>query len=231
MKRVSFPVNHRSAVWPSTDVFNRMCSSPCFTSPVLFRFPLRISSATGVPTFLPAVFTFRVSAKSTMEKPCSYHCWLTLSGQACPELYQERRCLLTSCDADCVVSEWSEWSPCGAPCGGGQQTRQRHVLSVPVGEGEPCPDLVHSRSCNTFSCDGGCEVGQWREWGECSKPCEGGTKTRTRDVRPLEDGADCPPSSQTAPCNLHDCGEWRSESSSLHAVRSFERISVLRDPL
>ncbi|KAL8437124.1 hypothetical protein Efla_007095 [Eimeria flavescens] len=140
-------------------------------------------------------------------------------GQACPELHQERRCFLASCAADCAVSEWSDWSPCGAPCGGGQQTRQRHVLSVPVENGLECPTLVESRACNTFSCDGGCDVGQWGEWSECSKPCEGGTKTRTRSVKPLEDGADCPPSIQTAPCNLHDCAvdclasEWGAWST------------------
>ncbi|KAL8441527.1 hypothetical protein Emed_007553 [Eimeria media] len=140
-------------------------------------------------------------------------------GQACPELHQERRCFLASCAADCDVSEWSDWSPCGASCGGGQQTRLRHVLSVPVEGGLECPVLVESRACNTFSCDGGCDVGQWGEWSECSKPCEGGTKTRKRSVKPLEDGADCPPSVQTAPCNLHDCAvdclasEWGAWST------------------
>ncbi|KAL8453703.1 hypothetical protein Emag_001748 [Eimeria magna] len=133
-------------------------------------------------------------------------------GQACPELHQERRCFLASCAADCAVSEWSDWSPCGASCGGGQQTRLRHVLSVPVEGGLECPTLVESRICNAFSCDGGCDVGQWGEWSECSKPCEGGTKTRKRSVKPLEDGADCPPSIQTAPCNLHDCDPITSRS-------------------
>lgn len=160
-------------------------------------------------------------------------------GQACPELHQERRCLLASCSSDCIVSEWEEWSPCGASCGGGQQTRKRHVLSVPIEGGEECPVLVESRTCNTFSCDGGCDVGQWGEWSHCSKPCEGGTKTRTRIVKPLEDGADCPPSKQTAPCNLHDCavdclasewGSWSTCSASC-GVGTQRRIrDVLRAP-
>lgn len=149
--------------------------------------------------------------------------FLFFSGQACPEVHQERRCFIASCASDCIVSEWGEWSPCGASCGGGQQARQRSVLSVPVEGGEECPALIESRACNTFSCDGGCDVGPWGEWGPCSKPCEGGTKTRTRAVEPLEDGADCPPSTQTAPCNLHDCGEYPSRSfqSFLPSLRPF----------
>ena len=122
-------------------------------------------------------------------------------------MQQERRCYLSACASDCIVSEWTEWSACGASCGGGQQTRQRSVLSPPVEDGAACPQLLETRECNTFSCDGGCHVGEWGEWTECSKPCEGGSKTRTRTVRALEADTDCPPSTQTAPCNLHDCGK------------------------
>ncbi|CDJ47042.1 thrombospondin type 1 domain-containing protein, putative [Eimeria brunetti] len=104
-----------------------------------------------------------------------------------------------------VSAEWTEWSACGASCGGGQQTRQRSVLSPPVEDGEPCPELLETRECNTFSCDGGCHLGDWSEWTECSKPCEGGSKTRTRTVIAIEPDTDCPPSTQTAPCNLHEC--------------------------
>lgn len=68
---------------------------------------------------------------------------------------------------------------------------------------------MESRVCNDFPCDGGCAVGEWSEWSECSKLCGGGTRSRTRVVE-ASDSADttsCPPSEQSVPCNLHDCGE------------------------
>ncbi|KFG57279.1 sushi domain (scr repeat) domain protein [Toxoplasma gondii RUB] len=127
------------------------------------------------------------------------------NGQNCPETEQARVCMKDSCTTACVVSEWSEWGPCGASCGGGERTRKRSIVSPPVNGGALCPSLTEDEVCNDFSCDGGCEVGPWSDWSACTAPCGGGTKTRMREVRRKESGADCPPRRQEAVCNQHIC--------------------------
>ncbi|KAI3629423.1 hypothetical protein MIR68_012438 [Amoeboaphelidium protococcarum] len=57
------------------------------------------------------------------------------------------------CKQDCVVSEWSEFSECSAPCGSGTQTRTRSIIRFPFLGGEACPsDLQESKACNTAPC-------------------------------------------------------------------------------
>ncbi len=58
---------------------------------------------------------------------------------------------------DCKVSEWSQWSECSGPCGAGEQTRSRTILTVPANGGQECPELTESRGCTMdgASCDDG----------------------------------------------------------------------------
>ena len=52
-----------------------------------------------------------------------------------------------------------------------------------------------------------CKVGDWKPWGECSATCNGGTKTREREVvqEPENGGASCPALEETADCNTQGC--------------------------
>ncbi|GBP38925.1 Spondin-2 [Eumeta japonica] len=55
---------------------------------------------------------------------------------------------------DCLVSEWSEWSPCSTTCGTGQKYRYRTVVRYPVNRGRACPELVKKEKCGAKdSCD------------------------------------------------------------------------------
>lgn len=44
--------------------------------------------------------------------------------------------------ADCVVTQWSEWSE---TYGLGRSTRGRRILRYPENGGQPCPDLSQTR--------------------------------------------------------------------------------------
>lgn len=57
-------------------------------------------------------------------------------------------------NVDCVVSEWSGWSPCNGHCFSNEETpvmtRYRWVLTEPTGNGQKCPHLEESQPCNDW---------------------------------------------------------------------------------
>lgn len=84
----------------------------------------------------------------------------------------------------CSFSEWTEWSTCPVACGGGQQTRTRHMKGdrncIPLSRA----DLKEITGCNTDSCDqeSKCQLSSWSEWSNCSQPCGEGLTTRSRAI-------------------------------------------------
>ena len=55
-----------------------------------------------------------------------------------------------------------------------------------------------------------CEGG-WNDWGDCSKTCGGGTRTRTwnKTIEPRNNGAACP-ATQSQSCNTQSCGTCKA---------------------
>ncbi|OCT61032.1 thrombospondin type-1 domain-containing protein 7B isoform X2 [Xenopus laevis] len=77
------------------------------------------------------------------------------------------------CSQDCVISEWSDWSPCSHSCSAknteGKQSRIRSILANPGEGGKPCPPsqaLYEYRLCN----DHPCSTFYWEvtPWGTCT---------------------------------------------------------------
>ncbi|KAJ7409296.1 hypothetical protein BTVI_56877 [Pitangus sulphuratus] len=63
------------------------------------------------------------------------------------------------CAMDCVISEWSPWSPCSHSCSSknaeGAQSRSRSILALPAEGGKACPPdraLQEHRACNDHPC-------------------------------------------------------------------------------
>ncbi|XP_058277386.1 thrombospondin type-1 domain-containing protein 7B [Hirundo rustica] len=100
-----------------------------------------------------------------------------VSGEICeyfsPRPPAEQACLVP-CPRDCVVSQFSGWSPCGAACARGLQHRTRAVVAPPLYGGAPCPSLTESRACGAPACPLGEEEHTYSlrlgPWGECRLP-------------------------------------------------------------
>lgn len=128
-------------------------------------------------------------------------------GRACPELRQERYCNTKPCPVDCAVSAWSPWTNCTAPCGGGMQTRRRHIVQHADHGGQQCPDLVQARNCSSQPCTRHCVVTEWSAWGNCSVKCGGGLQFRSRSISApaTGSGSACPPLRDGRSCNTQPC--------------------------
>ncbi|XP_061210326.1 thrombospondin type-1 domain-containing protein 7B isoform X2 [Neopsephotus bourkii] len=80
--------------------------------------------------------------------------------QLCSELpYPEFVACEIPCAMDCVISEWSAWSPCSHSCSSknaeGSQSRSRSILALPAEGGKACPPdraLQEHRACNDHPC-------------------------------------------------------------------------------
>jgi len=110
------------------------------------------------------------------------------------------------CNAICSMRNWSEWSTCSKPCGGGKRTRQRDVIetatsdawwdtyvqhNTPLEGDGACGVPSEPEDCNMAPCPIFCEFGEWTsEWGawvndakSCTVSCGGGFASRRRDVK------------------------------------------------
>jgi len=89
-------------------------------------------------------------------------------GTPCSETQESVACNTESCDKDCVLHDWTSWTPCTKSCKAdayaepGKQYRRKHIKEAIVAKGTCAkPDQRERyewRSCNTFVCpsDGDC---------------------------------------------------------------------------
>jgi len=71
------------------------------------------------------------------------------AGAACPaDLTESEDCKLATCDIDCIMSDFGEWSECTEPCGDGNIERERSIVAEPVGAGAACETLVEREVCS-----------------------------------------------------------------------------------
>ena len=103
------------------------------------------------------------------------------------------------CPHECVVSEWSMWSPCSRNCSGGIRERNRHVLAygvtncsaIELQEVETCNEEINCTSYEVY----------YDEWSKCHSTvslntstsyCNNGTQTRTATCKIGNTTVTCP---------------------------------------
>ncbi|XP_066996940.2 semaphorin 5c [Anabrus simplex] len=185
-------------------------SHPCSEGKRYFWTPwLAVNSSSGDRSYVERRFRFmcRAPADSSLIKVM----------QAKEEerfCHSGGNCLRTAhSDSDDVWSEWSNWSPCSAECGGGQQNRTRVCEAKPAN----CEGLSRmSRQCNLHKCKA--EWSCWTEWSGCSVTCGQGIRQRTRKCviannrAQIGSGCDGSPVSEE-PCEMTSCESLRGWES------------------
>jgi len=126
-------------------------------------------------------------------------------GSRCPSTKQVQACSPCATEKQCPLGQWSSWGACSKVCGAGTQTRTRKMTGTPAA-GVTCGSTTETQDCNTHACDGrggSCKIGQWTNWGTCSKSCDGGTHKKSRQI--IIAGDNCPTTEVTEPCNTQPC--------------------------
>ncbi|CAK6979365.1 thrombospondin type-1 domain-containing protein 7A, partial [Scomber scombrus] len=102
-----------------------------------------------------------------------------------PKPRLEQACLIP-CPRDCVISEFTVWTPCSKTCGMGLQNRIRFVLAPPLFGGAACPNLTEFQTCQPGTCEGEESLYSLRvgPWGPCSVPMP--RQARQADKPPRE---------------------------------------------
>jgi len=164
-------------------------------------------------------------------------------GVLCPSAtHQTRECNTKSCPVDCVLSAYSQWTPCTKSCGHGTQSRIRSASRASAFGGKACGSLVLTLACNDAVCPVNCAVSSWSSMSKCSTSCGSGTQMKTRKVlvSATNGGVVCPTLVHTIKCNSHSCpsdckqgiyGGWTPCSKSCGTGFQTQYRNTIRAPL
>eukprot|EP00927_Polykrikos_kofoidii_P048726 TRINITY_DN42941_c0_g1_i1.p1 TRINITY_DN42941_c0_g1~~TRINITY_DN42941_c0_g1_i1.p1 ORF type:complete len:1553 (+),score=204.95 TRINITY_DN42941_c0_g1_i1:74-4660(+) len=105
---------------------------------------------------------------------------------------------------DCVLNDWSPWSPCAKNM---LRYRSRSIKQAAENGGTACQgNLSMTESCD-FLIE--CNVTEWSAWDACDQTCGGGQQKRQRVISayPRRGGKPCPNKlAETRGCGAEPCG-------------------------
>ena len=88
-------------------------------------------------------------------------------------------------DDDCMWGFWSSWCACTKSCGGGIQSKRRHIVKEATNDGNCTGNEKITRQCNKNCCPRDCLWAHWGLWSRCSyqggKSCGTGWRERSRN--------------------------------------------------
>ncbi|XP_038063967.1 hemicentin-1-like isoform X2 [Patiria miniata] len=128
---------------------------------------------------------------------------------------QQAECVVRNCPVDGKYGPWTNWQPCSATCGNGEQIRTRQCNNPPPSNfGRDClGPAEHKRMCSERDCPVDGRWNNWSPWTTCSRSCNGGLRTRSRTCQaPQNNGRECAGNNiEQDICNVERCpihGNW-----------------------
>jgi len=70
-------------------------------------------------------------------------------GSCAGKAKEDGACNAEPCPGDCILSDWSVWSPCSKTCGPGQRSRQKSPVKEPSNGGNACTPANQTQDCVT----------------------------------------------------------------------------------
>lgn len=135
--------------------------------------------------------------------------------------FKLKNCSGGTCSTDCNTSDWTNWSPCSASCGGTGFSHQTRSRTQPTNGGLACPtNFVDTKEqiCNMGDCTNQCTYSTWSSWTSCTATCGWGNQYRQALLKPT--APNCSPTmEESAMCRLAECpvnctySNWSSWSS------------------